>query len=137
MTQKPHYYIDGEAFSTLEEFAKHFSSRVLGGQYEWNGNLDAFNDILRGGFGTPADGFVLVWLNSALSRQRLGYEETVRQLEKRLLKCDPASRQSVAAEIDSARQRIGPTLYGWLVEIIRDHGAYGKQHEDGVQLELH
>ncbi|MCP3977199.1 MAG: hypothetical protein GY720_22140 [bacterium] len=26
---------------------------------EWGRNLDAFNDILRGGFGTPEDGFVV------------------------------------------------------------------------------
>ena len=40
------YEIDGEHFSTLEAF------------YEGR-NLDAFNDILRGGFGTPDEGFVL------------------------------------------------------------------------------
>jgi hypothetical protein len=28
-----------------------FSDIVLEGKYAWNGNLDAFNDILFGGFG--------------------------------------------------------------------------------------
>jgi hypothetical protein len=50
--EKVHYTIDGKAFSTIEEFAKYFSATVLR-DHTWRGNLDAFNDILRGGFGTP------------------------------------------------------------------------------------
>ena len=38
----------------------------------WGRNLDAFNDILRGGFGTPEVGFTLVWRNAHTSQQRLG-----------------------------------------------------------------
>jgi hypothetical protein len=40
--------------------------------HNWRGNLDAFNDILRGGFGTPEDGFVFRWLDAQRSRQALG-----------------------------------------------------------------
>jgi hypothetical protein len=66
------YVIDGSAFSTLDEFAKHFSMRVLSGTYEWHGNFDVFNDILRGGFGTPEGGFRLIWSQSSVSRSKLG-----------------------------------------------------------------
>ena len=38
----------------------------------WGRNLDAFNDVLRGGFGTPEGGFTLRWKNHATSRRRLG-----------------------------------------------------------------
>jgi hypothetical protein len=68
---KTEYVLDGSAFATLEEFSEHFSERVLR-DYKWRGNLDAFNDVLRGGFGTPDGGFVLVWRDHALSRSRLG-----------------------------------------------------------------
>jgi RNAse (barnase) inhibitor barstar len=68
---KPQFTIDGIEFSTLDEFAKLFSSRILR-IHEWHGNLDAFNDILRGGFGTPEEGFVLIWKNHKASRRRLG-----------------------------------------------------------------
>lgn len=71
MRDKPVYEINGAEFSTLEEFARHFSDVVLAG-YQWNGNLDAFNDLLRGGFGTPDGGFVLRWRCSTVSRERLG-----------------------------------------------------------------
>jgi hypothetical protein len=43
--------IDGQRFSTLEEFYEEIS-RALVLNAEWGHNLDAFNDILRGGFGT-------------------------------------------------------------------------------------
>lgn len=39
---------------------------------KWNGHLDAFNDILRGGFGTPPHGFILRWHDSDASRAALG-----------------------------------------------------------------
>ena len=68
---KPRYTIDGLEFSTLDEFARLFSSRLLR-DYVWHGSLDAFNDILRGGFGTPEQGFVLIWRHHKASRRQLG-----------------------------------------------------------------
>ena len=129
MPEKTEYELDGDRFSTLEEFAQHFSERVLS-EHEWNGNLDAFNDILRGAFGTPELRFKLIWRNSNVSKQRLGYPETVRQLEKRLAKCHPINRDAVAADLHSAQQAHGPTVFDWLVEVISEHC------EDGVELEL-
>ena len=68
---KPEIIIDANQFSDLAGFAKHFSEVALMGQHRWNGNLDAFNDILRGGFGTPEGGFTLVWRNHQKSRRDL------------------------------------------------------------------
>jgi RNAse (barnase) inhibitor barstar len=66
------YRIDGKRFSTLEEFYEEIS-RVLFPGVSWGHNLDAFNDILRGGFGTPDEGFILIWENSETSRRNLAY----------------------------------------------------------------
>jgi hypothetical protein len=68
----------------------------------WGHNLDAFNDILRGGFGTPEDGYAIHWKNHALSRERLGYPETVRQLEIRLQGVLPGNCAHVERELDQA-----------------------------------
>lgn len=57
-------------WATLAGLASALSQFLDG--YEWTGNLDAFNDILRGGFGTPEGGFVLRWVNSDVSAERLG-----------------------------------------------------------------
>jgi RNAse (barnase) inhibitor barstar len=130
---KLEYLIDGRDFATLEEFYDVVSGVLVPGAY-WGRNLDAFNDILRGGFGTPEGGFVLRWVNSDLSRQRLGYEETVRQLENRLKRCHASNRQYVGEELDRARRGIGPTVFDWLVEIIHHHSTGGAEQDDGVEL---
>jgi hypothetical protein len=129
------YEIDGRNFSTLGEFFA-VVGRVLIPGADWGHNLDAFNDILRGGFGTPDGGFVLRWKNSNVSRERLGYPETVRQLQRRLGRCHPSNRELVAAELEQARRNVGPTVFDWLVEIIQTHGAEGAEKEDGVMLIL-
>lgn len=127
------YTIDGNNFSTLAEFYD-VVSLVLIPNAQWGRNLNAFNDILRGGFGTPDNGFRIRWINSHKSRQRLGYEETVRQLEQRLLQCHSANRPSVLAQHEDAKNGIGPTVFDWLVEIIRNHGVGGSEYEDNIEL---
>jgi RNAse (barnase) inhibitor barstar len=135
MPPKTTYEIDGRGFSTLEGFYDEIS-RVLIPGAEWGHNLDAFNDILRGGFGTPDGGFVLRWVNSDFSRKRLGYQETVRQLETRLQRCHPSNRASVARDLEQARRHEGSTVFDWLVEIFHVHTAGGREEEDGIELVL-
>jgi RNAse (barnase) inhibitor barstar len=100
------YQIDGSRFATLEEFFDEFSRVLIPGQ-PWGRNLDAFNDILRGGFGTPSGGFTIDWKNHALSQERLAYHETVRQLELCLERCHPESRNQVLSDLERARAHLG------------------------------
>jgi len=132
---KREYTIDGTRFSTLEEFYDEISS-VLVPSAEWGHNLDAFNDILKGGFGTPEEGFILRWRNSKVSQHCLGYSETIRQLEKRLERCHTSNRENVAKELVAAKNHEGPVVFSWLVEIIKEHGLGGNEAEDGVELIL-
>lgn len=126
--------LDGELFETTEEFFAHFGERV--GCVSWGMSHDAFNDVLRGGFGTPEEGFVLRWKNHRLSEQRLGHAETVHVLERRLTTCHPANIPLVQRELEAARRGEGTTVFEWLVEIILDHGPEGNESEDRVILEL-
>jgi len=119
----------------LEEFFDEVS-RVVIPDVLWGHNLDAFNDILRGGFGTPEEGFVLVWKHSDVSRKNLSYQETVRQLQLRLARCHPSNREFVAHDLDSAIRNEGSTVFDWLVEIIRVHGPGGDEAEDNIELDL-
>jgi RNAse (barnase) inhibitor barstar len=128
------YEIDGERFSTLEEFYGELD-RVMHLQ-TWGHNLNAFNDILRGGFGTPEGGFTVRWKNHGTSRERLGYPETVRQLKLRLERCHSASREKVAAYLADAEQAREQTVFDWLIEIIRKHGRGGEEEQDCVELVL-
>lgn len=129
------FVIDGSQFSTLDGFFDEISRMLIPGA-RWGRNLDAFNDILRGGFGTSEEGFVLRWVNSATSRERLGYPETVSQLELRLQWCHPANREAVARELEMAKSGEGATVFDWLIEIIKVHGAGGEEAADNVRLIL-
>lgn len=131
---KPVLVIDGSRFTDFDGFAVEFSRFLT--DYTWRGNLDAFNDILRGGFGTPEGGFVLRWISSDLSRVALGYEATVARLESLLETCHPTAREHVAARLADARRGMGPTLFDELVEIIEHHVPGGDEEDDGVRLEL-
>lgn len=132
--ERPVLVIDGSRFSDLAGFADEFSKFLT--DYRWRGNLDAFNDLLRGGFGTPDGGFTLRWEHSALSRVRLGHAEMAKRFERLLETCHPANRRHVAEELDAARRGVGPTLFDLIVDIIEEHGPGGIEAEDGVHLEL-
>lgn len=114
------YEIDANNFSTLEGFYDEFGTKVLDNA-GWGKNLDAFNDVLSGGFNTPEDGFVLVWNGSEKSKTDLGYPETVRQLVLRLEKCHPTNRDGVRKKLEAAKRNEGTTAFDWVVEIIKDH----------------
>jgi len=120
MNNKPVISIDGNNFNTLDEFYDEVSNRLIPNS-RWGRNLDAFNDILWGGFGNPDKGFVLVWKNSNLSRERLGYSETILQLEKRKLSAHPSHLPSLENDIENAKKGEGKTIFDVLVEIIKSH----------------
>lgn len=60
-------------------------------------NLDAFNDILRGGFGVHEYGepIKIIWMNFAKSRKDFGYKATVKHYEQMLTCCHPTNIDSV------------------------------------------
>jgi RNAse (barnase) inhibitor barstar len=128
------YEIDGERFLTLEEFFEEIDQVLR--LSRWGHNLDAFNDILRRGFGTPDDGFTIRWKNHEISRVRLGYPETIRQLELRLQRCHPASRETVSRYLTDAENGREATVFDWLIGIIRRHGPGGTEEVDRVELIL-
>lgn len=67
---------------------------------------------------------------------RLGYEETVRQLRNRLARCHPQNIPIVESQLLDARRGEGPTVFDWLIEIIREHGPGGSEGDDNVELLL-
>src|SRR5947209_20034266 len=99
------YEIDGRDFSTLQEFYE-VISRLLWSDCSVTTNLDSFNSRLGESPG-PCE-FILRWKNSDLSRRRLSYPETVRQLERRLTYCHPLSRDRVSEDLKRAEDGGGP-----------------------------
>ncbi len=124
------YEIDGNNFSTYEGFCEEFTKR-LNLLTDWNGNLDAFNDILYGGFGTPDEGFVLVWKNSEKSKNDLSYTETIKILEKWIQRCHPSNVEHCRKDLEQAKRNEGSTVFDWLLEIIQC-----EEHND-IELRLY
>ena len=121
--------LDGSRITSLDTFYDEVS-RVLVPGADWGRNLDALDDILSGGFGTPEWPYVIRWCCSDRSAQHLGYPETVRYLERKLNRCHPSNHGRVAVELERAMQSEGPTIFDRLIEVIKSHAVA----EDGKPL---
>jgi len=120
MHERTRYVVNGHNCTSLAATAEEFT-RALKLTMPWRGNFDAFNDILNGGFGTPDDGFELVWERSDAARVGLGYRETIKWLEERSTHAHPSNRDDFLERLAAAKSGAGPTLFDTLTEIIRDH----------------
>lgn len=82
--------IDGNNFSNEEEFYSEID-KLLTRDLSWKTghNLDAFNDILRGGFGVhdPGEELIITWVNAGKSRKELG-EQLFNTIVEIILDCD-------------------------------------------------
>jgi hypothetical protein len=110
------FEINGGNFDDFDGFIREFN-RVFQPQLgvEWNGNLDAFNDLLY----WPEPPYTIKWRKSWKSRRDLGYEAIIIWHLKLLLESDqPSKSQWSWDKLDIARKHEGPTLFDWLVEII-------------------
>jgi RNAse (barnase) inhibitor barstar len=120
---KKRFIIDGDNFSDFQGFTKEFSFKVLSNKHIWKGNLDAFNDILRGGFGDieEDDEVEIVWKNSKKSINDLSYDETIRRLNEILVNCHPTNKEFVLQKIRLAESNQGSTVFDLLIEIVKEH----------------
>lgn len=105
--------------TSVEDFWSVIGAVIKGKGGYFGDNLDAFADCLAGSFGTPMDGFSLRWVHHRASVESLGYAETVRQLERRLLSSHPSNRATIEEQLARAWREQGPTVFDWLTEVIR------------------
>lgn len=121
---KKEIVLDGNNFSTLLEFYNEVEKKLTNGLgWKIGRNLDACNDVLRGGFGMHEyeEPFTLIWKNSAKSLSDLGYSETVFYIEDKLKRCHPTNISSVKEDLEEAKKGNGETLFEIIVNIIRKH----------------
>ena len=82
--------IDGNNFSNIEGFYSEID-KLLTKDLGWKTghNLNAFNDLLRGGFGIhePGEELNITWINAAKSRKDLG-SDLFDTIVKIILDCD-------------------------------------------------
>jgi RNAse (barnase) inhibitor barstar len=116
--------LDGNDFSTLLSFysaVEKVLTKDLG--WEIGRNLDAFNDVLRGGFGVHdyEEPTQLIWLHSGKSRKDLGWEETLKYIAKKLKTCHPSNVEAAKRDLAMAQGHVGQTLFDLIVGIIKTH----------------
>ncbi len=126
--------LEGARFDDFDGFVQEFSRHL--DDFEWHGSLDAFNDILRGGCGTPDGGFEIQWVDSAHSRRALGWPATIRWLEEALTRCHASHIPSLTRQLEHARYEEGTTLFDWIIDIIQVHCPGGSEAADNVRLVL-
>jgi RNAse (barnase) inhibitor barstar len=120
--------IDGNNFDDLEGFYCEID-RVLTKDLNWKTghNLDAFNDLLRGGFGVHEYGepILLRWKNYDKSRVCLGYKATIEYYEKMLKTCHPSNFDNVKIKLENAKKHMGFTILDMIIETILDNDNSG------------
>ena len=116
--------IDGNNFSTLSEFYEEAEKKLTRGlDWKIGRNLNAFNDVLRGGFGVHQFGgpLKIKWINSDKSKKDLGWAETVKYIREQLTNCHPSNIPSIKKDLKKAENKKGEILFDIIVGIIRSH----------------
>ena len=65
------FALDGATMRTISDVYDQVGDRLIPGR-SWGRNLDAFADVLRGGFGTPDSGCTITWRDAGSARDHLG-----------------------------------------------------------------
>lgn len=115
--------INADNFSDLETFYDEID-RVLTKDLDWQTghNLDAFNDLLRGGFGVYEyeEPINLFWKKISKSKNDLGLQATKKYYEKRINRGEQNANhwRKLSKELTDKN---GQTLFDVIIEIICGH----------------
>ena len=126
------FIIDGNNFDDLEGFYCEIDKLLTNGlTWKTGHNLNAFNDLLRGGFGVQEynEPILLVWKNFKKSSADFGHKGTARYYEKMLTICHPTNISHVMNLLENAKNQTGKTLMDNVVEIILDTNNSGHDCE--------
>ncbi len=116
--------IEGDAIHDIASFYEEIN-RVFMSNEDWTlGNsLDAFDDLLYGGYGLAKDAteLQLVWRNFEHSRQALGYAATRAYYQQKLEPGSPFSKDLFENKLRELERGNGQTYFDILLAIIADH----------------
>ncbi|SFC63515.1 barstar family protein [Spirosoma endophyticum] len=116
--------IEGNAINDIASFYEEINRVFMSGEsWRIGPSLDAFNDLLFGGYGAlqGAQLAELVWHNIDHSRQALGYETTrVYYLEK-LRPGSPYNKKLFEEKLTALESGRGETYFDSILSIIAEH----------------
>ncbi|GAB3793809.1 hypothetical protein GCM10028819_06060 [Spirosoma humi] len=116
--------IDGSAINDIASFYEEVN-RVFMAAESWQigPSLDAFNDLLFGGYGTlqGAQSVELVWHHMDHSRQALGYETTRTYYLDKLKPGSPYNKKLFEEKLEALESGRGETYFDTVLSIIAEH----------------
>ncbi|KKC37265.1 ribonuclease inhibitor [Devosia epidermidihirudinis] len=116
--------IDGGAIDDIGSFYAEINRVfMVGVDWQLGESLDAFNDLLYGGFGAIEgnEAIDLVWTEFERSRDRLGRDVTRRFLSAKLSHPDRFDTARIERDLAALDAGEGQTYFEILLEIIGDH----------------
>jgi RNAse (barnase) inhibitor barstar len=116
--------IDANNFSTMSEFYDEVEAKMTKGlDWKIGRNLNAYNDVLSGGFGVHdyEEPIKITWLNAAKSKTDFGYDATIKYLEEVLEICHPSNISHVKEDIEKLKSGRGESLFETILDITRGH----------------
>lgn len=96
---------------------------MTGEDWQLGNSLDAFNDLLYGGFGVfkGSAPVTLIWKDMAHSREALGVDTTREYYEDKLQPESPFNREHFTQKLEELNSGVGQTYFDILMEMIGEH----------------
>jgi RNAse (barnase) inhibitor barstar len=116
--------IDGNRISDIPSFYAEINRVFMAGEdWQLGHSLDAFNDLLYGGFGAikSNEPVTLLWKNMDKSKAALGDAVTKQYYEEKLLAGPVFNAEHFRMKLAALNNGTGQTYFDILLEIIADH----------------
>jgi RNAse (barnase) inhibitor barstar len=116
--------INGSNIHDLKSFYAEVNRVFMSNEtWEIGESLDAFNDLLYGGFGILQNNKLakIIWLDIEKSRTALGYDATRSYYLAKLQPDSPFNKQYFREKLDELEHRNGQTFFDIVMEIISEH----------------
>ncbi|ASZ13543.1 hypothetical protein KTO58_06450 [Chitinophaga pendula] len=118
------FIIEGSSINSIPDFYAEINRVCMAGEdWQLGNSLDAFNDLLYGGFGAfkGTTRVTLIWKDMANSREALGVDATRKYYEDKLQPGAPFNQEHFAQKLEELNSGVGQTYFDILLEIIADH----------------
>lgn len=116
--------IDGTAINDIASFYEVINQTLMVGEdWKLGNSLDAFDDLLYGGYGLlkDYDKLEIIWKNIEHSRKRMGVEATQKHYLDKLNSNLPYNKSLLHQKLKDLDAGKGQTYFDVLLEIIDSH----------------
>ena len=122
--QSKQIIIEGSKITDKASLYEEFNQKLMPNEdWKMGESLDAFNDVLYGGFGEIVgnEAVQIIWKNFDENKNLFGYEFTLNFYLEKLKFPEKFNVAFFEKSIDDLRKGIGKTYFQIILEIIADH----------------